>query len=223
MNIAILTAEYFSDAVINLLDDAGYHVATNADGYGTDDYVLVDTAQRTYLDAASSYGFASYHPGSQFAEIQALLNGSTGGAAAPAAPAIAYNCLSLDVNDNPLYVGDTVLVITADPGRRDGKFVLPENGVLTITEITYKGAVGFGGADQYLGKRFQRVTLSAVPPVPASGTLVIAAPRRDGSFALPENKALVFRGLTTSGKFILDGYTQDQYAAGRFRAITLMD
>ncbi len=134
-------------------------------------------------------------------------------------PAIAAR----DERNNVLHVGDKVLVRIANPRRRDRKFVLAENRIFTVSEVTAKGNVGFGGADQYKANRFRKVTLSAAGGNVRSGDLVVASPRRDGTFALPENTALTFRGVTVEGgSYILDGYTTDQYAASRFQKVNLV-
>jgi len=132
-----------------------------------------------------------------------------------------------DERGNTLRVGDKVLVNVANPNRRDRKFVLTGNEIKTITVITAKGNIGFGGADQYKANRFRKVTLSAAKTGSTvnvrSGDLVVAAASASGRFPLPQNIALTFRGVTVEGgAFILDGYTRDQYAANRFQKVNLV-
>lgn len=128
-----------------------------------------------------------------------------------------------DEAGNTVAVGDTVLV--KQPTGKKHLFNLRPNGVATITRITAKGALGFAfdGDNEFLAKRFQKVTLSSAAGNVQSGDLVVASARRDGQFVLPQDTALTFRGVTvTKGNFILDGYAADQYSPSRFQKVTLV-
>jgi uncharacterized Zn ribbon protein len=145
---------------------------------------------------------------------------------------------AVDAAGNTLRVGDTVMVL--QPIGKKRLFNLRPNGVATITSITPKGALGFAfdRDNQFLAKRFQKVSKETVSVVvtPASryrpgtnpslttnlrsGDKVIAAPRRDNRFPLTPDTAYTFRGLTVDGgSLILDGQTGDQYAPSRFTII----
>jgi hypothetical protein len=315
MKFAINTATHFGNAIISLLDDAGYDGANGAIFYGEDAYVLVNTNKRTYKDAATSADRITYNPATDWATIAALVTSQSGGAQATAAAisvapkdmegkdisvgdrVIASNGAktkpqfqlnndtvyvvthltasgkvglnnstgheylpsrfvvvsnanlmptvapvitpvaaveAVDIAGNVLRVGDTVLVKvpvgkrSKNPAAPANLFNLRPNGVATITRITAKGALGFDfdQENEFLAKRFQKVTLAPVRvdsqgACITSGTLLVAAPRRDGRFALPTNTALTFRGVTVSkGNFILDGYDTDQYSPKRFSVVT---
>ena len=138
----------------------------------------------------------------------------------------------VDAAGNHVFVGDTVLV--TQPEGSKPVFRLRTNGVAVIARITAKGALGFAFDEEntFLAKRFVKATLEQVEAdfgaYPASGDLVVARPGRhrrspeNGSkFALPEDTALVFRGITVErGNFILDGYAEHQYAPARFQVLT---
>jgi hypothetical protein len=135
----------------------------------------------------------------------------------------------VDAAGNPLTVGDTVLVM--QPSSSKPLFTLRPNGVVVITRITPKGALGFAFDEdnEFLSKRFQKVIVLPANNVEVqSGDLVVARPGRHSrnannasKFALPTDTALVFRGVTVdNGNFILDGYTEHQYAPARFSVLT---
>ena len=232
--IAISTASYFGTAITDLLYDAGYDTAP----VGCDcSFVLVNTTKQTAKDGSTAGDRPVLCPTTDWATISALVNPANGGAQAPAVvtPTRYFDAVALpapagiipvDAAGNPLAVGDTVLV-TLPLGKRD-VFNLRPNGVAVITRITAKGALGFAFDEdnEFLSKRFQKVTLRAVSNAGCnsgitSGSLLIAKPRRDGSFALPENTALTFRGTTVAkGNFILDGYAEHQYSPKRFSVVT---
>jgi len=155
----------------------------------------------------------------------------------------------VDAAGNVLAVGDTVLV-TVPAGKKpknpelpDNTFDLRPNGVALITRITAKGGLGFAFDEdnEFLSKRFQKVTLTQVdeygqhdpygdqyPQNVRSGALVVARPGRHrrnadnaSKFALPTDTALVFRGVTLDkGNFIMDGYAEHQYVPSRFSVVT---
>ena len=241
--IAISTASYFGTAITDLLYDAGYDTAPVG---GDCSYVLVNTTKHTAKGGSTAGDRPVLCPTTDWATISALVNAATGGAQAPAAvtPTRYFDAVALpapaaiipvDAAGNPLAVGDTVLVIT--PASSKPVFTLRTNGVAVITRITAKGALGFAfdEANEFLSKRFQRVTLRPATLNAAdyiadvtSGDLVVARPGRHSGnadnaskFALPTDTALVFRGVTLDkGNFILDGYAEHQYSPQRFSVLT---
>ncbi len=144
--------------------------------------------------------------------------------AAPTAAAPVATKAAVDAAGNTLAVGDTIVVV--QPTGKKPLFSLRPNGVATITRITAKGALGFAfdADNEFLSKRVQKVTVAADATGIQSGDLVVvkADKAKAGTiFALPTGTALTFRGLTsTGGKFILDGYTEHQYATKRFQKVT---
>jgi len=127
---------------------------------------------------------------------------------------------AVDAAGNILRVGDTVLVVS--PRGKRPVFNLRTNGVATIASITSKGALGFAfdPENQFLAKRFQKVTL-ADPSTVRSGDLVVSIKdSRDRKFALTQGQGYTFRGKTVEkGNFILDGKTEHQYAPSRFKVV----
>lgn len=246
--IAISTATYFADAILGLLIDAGYDVN---DAYGDSSCIMVNTTKLTAKDGNGPGDRQLLCPATQWAAIAALVNATNGGAQAPAANHTRYfDAVALptpaainpvDAAGNLLAIGDTVLVVT--PVHSKPLFNLRTNGVAVITRITAKGALGFAfdADNEFLSKRFQKVTVTQVdedgqhdpygdqyPQDVRSSALVVARPgRHKGSddnaskFALPTDTALVFRGVTVNkGNFILDGYTEHQYSPARFSVVT---
>lgn len=245
MKFAIsLTNPYLAGAIIDLLYDNSYITTDNNDGDGNLAYLLVNTGKQTFKDSSTADGCATYSLETGFSTVSNLIvHGNVNGAQAPVSAdlfaAIAFlptpaAVVPVDSAGNALSIGDTVLVIA--PAGKTPTFSLRPNGVAVITRITAKGALGFDFdfSNEFLSKRFQKVTLeqlaswSADNDDIASGDLVIARPGKHSrnpengvKFALPQHTALTFRGVTVDkGNFILDGYPGHQYSASRFSVVT---
>jgi hypothetical protein len=233
MKLAIKTATYFANAIIELLDDNGYGESGSGTAFGESGYIFVNTEKKSYKDATDASNRQVFDPTTQWADIAALVTSNSGGAQASAA-----------ADSNGICVGDVVTAI--NKATTAAKFRLQEGHNYTVDRITAKGNIGLAGLpnDEYAKSRFT-VNVSAMLATPAAAPSTPVATveavdiagnvLRVGDTVLvqqPDGKKPVFR-LRPNGVAVITrigqngtsvGFAFDEentFSAKRFQKVTL--
>ena len=227
--IAISTAIYFADAILGLLNDAGYET-DYADG--DDRYILVNTYSQTAKDGNDAGERLVLCPATQWAAIAALVNATDGGAQAAASVATNFR------------VGDRVTAVNTDSTKE--KFRLSDNGFrYVVVAITPSGKLNLGGDHDYLASRFTVVPPVAITPaftapvalpapagiipVDAAGNplaigdtvLVVLPAGSKPVFTLRTNGVAVITRITAKGALGFDFDADNEFLSKRFQKVTV--